>query len=358
MRSGTRLIYRTSLDYRLTLLFLQHKMWFLKKISCLLYGLLFFAGGLAAQSSADSLSAGADSLRQADTALLSGGQFPVTAPLPVSRRPLYDTGWVFPDNRFRGERIQWEIMQHHPFFRYVPARPGTTVFTGARAEGEIRRAAGKESFFYSLLFLILLFALIRRSFPKYFTDLFRLFFRTTLKERQISEQLMQNPLPSVLLNGFFALAAGYYICLLLLHFDLIAFSSFWMSYLYTVTGLALAYLLKFAGLKIFGWIFSMEQPARSYIFIVFIINKMIGILLLPFLLVLAFSEGTVYTVGLTLSWCLVAGLIFYRMMLTFGVVRNQVKVSPFHFFLYVMAVEVAPLLLVYKALLDYFRETT
>ena len=85
---------------------------------------------------------------------------------------------------------------------------------------------------------------------------------------------------------------------------------------------------------------------------------MIGILLLPFLLVLAFSTGNVYTVGLTLSWCLIAGLIIYRLFLTYTVVRNQVKVSPFHFFLYFLAFEIAPLLLVYKALLVYFSENS
>ncbi len=331
---------------------------YLKKISGLLCLLLFIASGLAGQQGPDSLSRTADSLSQLDTVSPAGVEPAVPEQLPQSRRPLYDTGWVFPDKRLSGQRLQWEIMQHHPFFRYRPARPGATLFTGERAGGEIRRANGKESFFYSLLFLIMLFALLRRSFPKYFTDLFRLFFRTTLKERQISEQLMQTPLPSVLLNVFFTLSAGYYICLLLLYFGLIEENSFWISYLYTVAGLAAAYLLKFVGLKVFGWIFSMELPARSYIFIVFIINKMIGILLLPFLLVLAFSTGAAYTLGLTLSWCLLAGLVIYRLILTYGVVRNQVRVSPFHFFLYVMAFEVAPLLLVYKALLDYFRETT
>jgi hypothetical protein len=60
---------------------------------------------------------------------------------------------------------------------------------------------------------------------------------------------------------------------------------------------------------------------------------MIGILLLPFLLILAFSTGDVYSIGLTVSWCLVAALLAYRFILTYGAVRNQVKVNPFHFFL-------------------------
>lgn len=54
----------------------------------------------------------------------------------------------------------------------------------------------------------------------------------------------------------------------------------------------------------------MSDAADSYIFIVFVINKMIGILILPFLVIIAFGVGNLYSVGLTLSWCLVLGLFF------------------------------------------------
>jgi DMSO/TMAO reductase YedYZ heme-binding membrane subunit len=84
---------------------------------------------------------------------------------------------------------------------------------------------------------------------------------------------------------------------------------------------------------------------------------MIGILLFPFLILLAFTSGDVYSIGLNLSWYLVAGLLVYRIILTFGAVHNQVKVNPFHFFLYICAFEIVPLLLIYKGLLLLFRIT-
>jgi hypothetical protein len=81
---------------------------------------------------------------------------------------------------------------------------------------------------------------------------------------------------------------------------------------------------------------------------------MLGILLLPFLVILAFAVGDVYKVGLTLSKCLLGGMLLYRLILSFGAIRNQVRVNIFHFFLYICAFELAPLLLVYKGLLLYF----
>jgi hypothetical protein len=118
------------------------------------------------------------------------------------------------------------------------------------------------------------------------------------------------------------------------------------------------YFIKFVGLKISGWLFNMEEAAHSYIFIVFVVNKMIGILLLPFIVIIAFTTGDIYSIAFTLSWCLIGALLIYRFILTYTAVRNQVKVNPFHFFLYLCAFEIAPLLLIYKGLLLFFSLST
>lgn len=169
---------------------------------------------------------------------------------------------------------------------------------------------------------------------------------------------MQTPLPSLLLNGFFVLSGGLYVSLLFRHFEVNPVQNFWLLFLYCCTGLSAVYFVKFIFLKIAGWLFNMKEAAYSYIFIVFVINKMIGMLLLPFIALLAFSTGNVYMAGLVISWCLIAGLILYRFILTYASVRNQVKVNPFHFFLYLCAFEIAPLLLIYKALLLFLSRTS
>ncbi len=261
-----------------------------------------------------------------------------------------DSGWVMdPLTSLFTQKLNWQLLQRHPYFGFssAPVNP----------RSDLRQHQGKEMLFYLIVLLLLVFAFLRRSFPKYFYDLFRLFFRTTLKQRQISEQLMETPLPSLLLNGFFVVSGGLYISFLLQHYKLDPFENFWLMFFYSMLGLSGIYFVKFIGLKITGWVFNSQETANTYIFIVFIINKMIGILLLPLLILLAFGTGKVYSISLTVSWCLVAGLLLYRVILTLQAVRNQVKVNPFHFFLYICAFEIAPLLLIYKGLLLFFRIT-
>lgn len=241
------------------------------------------------------------------------------------------------------------VWQNHPVFRFTnPMRYSITV----------KKWQGKEAIFYSVIGLLLFFALIRNGFGRYIQDLFSSYFRTTVKQKQIKEQLLQNPLPSMLLNLFFTLSTGMFLALLFQYFQLGVEFNFWLLYLYCVIGLICVYALKFVSLKLLGWIFQVSGTIDSYIFIVFTTNKIIGILLLPFLVVLAFTYGVVNEAAMSLSIMVVLGLIAYRFFLSFVSVRSQVRISFLHFLIYLFAFEIIPLLLINKLLFKFLGETS
>jgi len=221
-------------------------------------------------------------------------------------------------------------------------------------EGDKKVFSGKEYLFYYLIFLFILFGLLRRAFAKYFYDLFRVFFKTTLKQRQTQEQLLQSSLASVFMNSFFVLSAGLYVNFLLQYFHLVISDNFWLQYVYCIGALGIIYLVKFIGLKTTGWLFNVSNTTDSYIFIVFIINKMLGIFLLPFLLLLAFANDPLYSSAMFISWIGLGLLLVYRFILSYSAVRKEVKLNSFHFILYILGFEVIPLLLIYKLLLIIF----
>jgi hypothetical protein len=292
-----------------------------------------------------------DTLQVIDSTRINDSLLALAMKDPLSKRPLRDDTWRLDTLLGASSKsLEQQVLLRHPFlgFNKEPLVIHSTL----------KKFTGQERIFYVLVALLLLFAFVRELFPKYFSDLFRLFFRTTLKQRQIREQLMQTPLPSLLLNGFFVLSTGLYIDFLLQHYHLDPVGNFWLLYLYCILALSGVYLVKFIGIKISGWLFNMPEAARAYIFVVFVVNKIIGIFLLPFLICLAFMQGTNYSVAMVLSWCGIGILLFYRVILTYAAVRNQVKVNPFHFFLYLCAFEIAPLLLIYKGLLVLFKQTT
>lgn len=221
---------------------------------------------------------------------------------------------------------------------------------------EIHRPASKDSLFYLLVSILFYFALIRIFFEKYFSNLMTLFFRVSLRQQQIREQVLQTPLPSLLLNGLFVISGGLYACFLLRDTALGRTMNFWILYIDCMIALGLIYLVKFLVLKFLGWVFNISRATDIYIFIVFLVNKMLGIFLLPFLILITFSGTEAREIYTTISLTMVFVLFLYRIFASYRPLRNEIKLTPFHFFLYLCAFEIAPLLLIYKVLLSYLEK--
>ncbi len=261
-----------------------------------------------------------------------------------SNQTLKDTAWIAIALNYKNFRYQ--VFTQNKFFDFSSAP--------VAIRSDKKEFNGKELLFYTLIGLLLFFAFIRMSFPKYFLDLFRVAFKTTLKQRQISEQLIQAPLPSLLLNCFFLFTIGLYITFVLQHYHMARNYNFWLLYCYCFIALAVVYLIKYLSLKFVGWLFNITATAHGYIFIVFMINKIIGIYILPFLILLAFTDNNIYEVAFIFSYLGVFALLAYRFILSYGLVQNEIRLNPFHFFLYLCAFEIVPLLLIYKALMLWF----
>jgi hypothetical protein len=214
-------------------------------------------------------------------------------------------------------------------------------------------ARSYDGLFYLLVGMLFFFAIIKLVFGKYLGNLLTLFFRISMRQQQIREQVLQSPLPSLLLNLLFVLSGGLYGSFLLQYYHYGAADQVWVFFLYGALFLAVIYLIKFIFLKITGWIFNIQGPVETYLFIVFMTNKIIGIFLLPFLVILSFSSPLISLVCITLSAIMIGIFYIYRVISSYKTLTKEIKISGLHFFLYLCAFEIAPLLLIYKVLLTY-----
>ncbi len=242
-------------------------------------------------------------------------------------------------------RFDTLALANHPYFK---------IKNPVKVLSSTRQWQGKEPFFYAAIVLLLFFAVTRNNFNRYMNDLFRLFFRTTIRQRQVKEQLMQSPFPSLLLNILFFLSGALFISLVFRYNHFLDRYDFWLLFLYCLLGLVLIYLGKFLVLKLWGWLFDIAEAVNTYIFIVFTTNKVIGILLIPFTILIAFTTGTLNETAMILSLVLIAALFLYRYFMSYLSVRKELRISFFHFMLYLLGLEIVPLLLINKLLLTYF----
>jgi hypothetical protein len=188
---------------------------------------------------------------------------------------------------------------------------------------------------------------------------FLLFFRPSMRKQQAQEQLLQTPLPSLLLNILFIISTGLFCSFLVNYYYAAKQIQFPFLFAFCCISILVLYLLKFSLLKLCGWIFSITKATETYIFIVFLVNKMTGILLLPFLIIMAFSSNeNINEFAVTLSLITIGALFIYRFSAAYKQIRNQIKLSLFHFFIYLCAFEITPVVLIYKVLLAYLEKAS
>jgi hypothetical protein len=241
-----------------------------------------------------------------------------------------------------------QLLRQHPFFNFF-ASP--VIHTSS-----LRAFNGKDELFYLLIGFFFLLAFTRVAYTKYVSDMMTVFFSVSLKQKQLREQLMQSPIPSFFLNLLFVGVIALYITFLVQHSTGWKEQySFWQLFFYSMAIIVCIYLAKHIVLKLAGWVFGISPATELYIFIVFLVNKLLGILFLPVVAVMAFASKSWWSVLSPISYILLGALFIYRYAVSYGPVRKELKVSQFHFFLYLCAFEILPMVLICREFSGYFE---
>ncbi|HLR37619.1 MAG TPA: DUF4271 domain-containing protein [Chitinophagaceae bacterium] len=211
--------------------------------------------------------------------------------------------------------------------------------------------------FYILLGVFLFLAIVHSVFRKYFRDLFTAFFSPTLSRRQLKDQLHQTPFPGFMLNLFFAISMGLYLFLVLINKDYLGNDTPVYTVSLFILFFIIIYCIKYLMLRFLGWVLKIQEIMDGYIFTVFLINKILGVVLLPFILVFSFSARGGSNIMLDISIILLSILFIYRYLRIFPLVRSLSKINKFHFFLYLCALEIVPILIIGKTFLILLKST-
>jgi len=154
--------------------------------------------------------------------------------------------------------------------------------------------------------------------------------------------------PYLLLFLFFGLSLGVLLYLFLTHLDLvpqISSSSLLWGSMGITTG---ALLLKLLVVSLIGWVFPLYKTMSLYRFTIITSGIILGLFIAFLNLLIAFSPDQ--TAKYLLYGSLFVLVLFYgfRIFRGFTLSSNYLFAHPFHFFLYLCTVEIAPVLVILK----------
>ncbi len=215
------------------------------------------------------------------------------------------------------------------------------------------RMTDKTTDFYILLGLCVVLGIIRFIDPRYFSNLWRAFRNPAIGRNQLKDQMETASFPALLMNIFFTMIMGAYVYYVAGMVFPQRNSTFAPSLLIVMMmgAMMLVYLLKYLVIRFSGWAFKVQSITEYYIFNVFLINKVLGIILLPFTVLLAFAEPRFAGPALIVSFIAIGLLFLNRYTRSWQYLGSFFQYSKFHFFTYLCASELLPLAVLAKLLL-------
>lgn len=216
---------------------------------------------------------------------------------------------------------------------------------------QVRIVKKMDWIFYLFCSLLLFLSLLNAFFRKYLNDLFVVFFKTSMRQNQLTEQIAQATLPSLLLDIFFIISGGLLIYFVFLYPKVQENAVAWIQILYCIAIPAILYFFKFLTIRTISWLFSKSEAGKNYLFNVFLVNKITGLFLVPMSIGIAYSEFANIKIFVTITIVGLAFFLIMRMVKCFLAINQVVKMSLIQFSLLVVSFEVIPVLMICKVLL-------
>jgi hypothetical protein len=205
-----------------------------------------------------------------------------------------------------------------------------------------RNPSRLEWMFYSFALLFLFLAVINAFYGSYLQKVFRVFANEGFVYRQAKDQMIQAPVAALLMNLLFVLSGTLFVFLGLGANRLFAGVERWQSMGLILFVLVIVYTSKYLILRFMGWVFNLREPFEGYVFIVFLNNKIAGILMLFASSMMAFSEPGSSFLIFKLSLSLLGIIFLIRYIRGFLVFSKQARLGIFNFLLAVISLEILP----------------
>lgn len=151
---------------------------------------------------------------------------------------------------------------------------------------------------------------------------------------------------------FFFLAGGHYIHLFALNHDISIGQGIWGSWLTYALGIAAAVGLKHWVLFFYARVFPVRKEVSRYAFVLMVFSILAGLFIMPVNLLASYALPE-WRMTFLYSGVILFSLIYLLHLLRGGFIASRLIGSrPVHILLYICAIEIAPLLLIYRYLSD------
>jgi len=205
-------------------------------------------------------------------------------------------------------------------------------------------------FTLALVVVVIGFTWIKAFYFKIFRQLVSAFFSNSIANQIVRDENILVQRASIIMSFIFYLTASLFIYQISIFFkwDYPFLAEGILRFLVICLIVAFTYSFKMVLLKGLGEIFNIDKPVATYIFNIFLINNMLGLMLLPVVITTAYvvTDSTWYAMYTGVAIVIIS--FIYRMVRAFIIWIPLKGVSFFYLMLYFCTLEIAPLIIIVK----------
>lgn len=250
-------------------------------------------------------------------------------------------------------KIQPPAEEYGAEYREMPPPPvHIRQVVAANEVKPLNRRHHKGWLFTLLTFQFVLIVYLRVAFIRYAEEQYRSFFNLNISQQVFREQELSMPFPALLLtiNGVLSYAVLLYLGATQFHL----LGGLSNGSLYAV---CLAIVLGIAGFKyLLMWftsaIFPFKEEMNFYNFNFFLNIKIVGTLLLPLNFIIAYAPPQLTEAAIWTALGLLALAYLGLVVKGLAIAKNYLAFHKFHFIVYICSLEIAPVLIFIKLVMN------
>ena len=205
-----------------------------------------------------------------------------------------------------------------------------------------------NNFLFGIIaFMVILLTFLVSLYRSLIQKIYRAFLNDNFLKMIHREQGSIVSFPYLLLYLMFFLNGGIFIFLLLRFYGQLNANLFQILS-QCIAGLIIIFLLKHLVLKVIANIFPVAKEIKQYSFMIIIFSIIIGFLLVPINVMLAYLPTVAIEWVIYLSFVLIVLIYLFRSLRGIFLSSKYVSLYKFHFFMYLCTVEIAPVLILIK----------
>ena len=200
---------------------------------------------------------------------------------------------------------------------------------------------------FILLFLIL--GWVRREYPKRYGRLIKSFVSSQSMFQVMREELVYSHRASISLTFVFVICMSMFLTLISIYFGYSwAFAQEKYHVFLIWIGIIIAiYALRWMASGLTAWVLQDNVYIRTHLFLISIINKVLGLILLPICLFAAYLSVDVGKKLIVIGIVIWALIMIYR-LLKEVILAREYKIPYLYFILYLCAFEISPMIIAVK----------